>query len=254
MLERWTCKTVAVIGLGLMGQKHRSLSDGRRAPRHRCHGQPGGQRRHTERIRDLLEEMARKACSDEPTDVDATLQASTAESARHCQRQYGLRIRHRGPEAEARAAAQLPSSSSRRDLHSRHKHIGSAGLRGAGGPPLHPERILGLHWDEPAHIHTLYGDHSGQSHRSRISGSGRRTGAGVGQRAVQLRKEIRGFITNRISYAMFREACYLVDSGICTVEDVDRSAAQRCRLVDSLRRALPLHGPDGRGRLLPRHA
>ncbi len=44
-----------------------------------------------------------------------------------------------------------------------------------------------------------------------------------GKEPSKLRKEIRGFITNRISYAMFREACYLVDSGVCTVEDVDRS-------------------------------
>jgi 3-hydroxybutyryl-CoA dehydrogenase len=44
-----------------------------------------------------------------------------------------------------------------------------------------------------------------------------------GKEPSTLRKEIRGFITNRIFYAMFREACYLVDSGVCTVEDVDRS-------------------------------
>jgi 3-hydroxybutyryl-CoA dehydrogenase len=44
-----------------------------------------------------------------------------------------------------------------------------------------------------------------------------------GKEPSVLRRDIRGFITNRISYAMFREACHLVDSGVCTVEDVDRS-------------------------------
>jgi 3-hydroxybutyryl-CoA dehydrogenase len=44
-----------------------------------------------------------------------------------------------------------------------------------------------------------------------------------GKEPSLLKREIRGFIANRISYAMFREACHLVDSGICTVEDVDRS-------------------------------
>ena len=38
-----------------------------------------------------------------------------------------------------------------------------------------------------------------------------------------MRKDVRGFITNRISYAMFREAFHLVESGVATVADVDRS-------------------------------
>jgi 3-hydroxybutyryl-CoA dehydrogenase len=46
---------------------------------------------------------------------------------------------------------------------------------------------------------------------------------GWGKEPSLLKKDVRGFITNRISYAMFREACHLVDSGICDMEDVDRS-------------------------------
>jgi 3-hydroxybutyryl-CoA dehydrogenase len=38
-----------------------------------------------------------------------------------------------------------------------------------------------------------------------------------------VRKDIRGFITNRIMYACYREACYLVENGYATVEDVDRA-------------------------------
>jgi 3-hydroxybutyryl-CoA dehydrogenase len=38
-----------------------------------------------------------------------------------------------------------------------------------------------------------------------------------------VRRDIRGFITNRIMYAMLREAFYLVENGYATVEDVDRS-------------------------------
>ena len=36
-------------------------------------------------------------------------------------------------------------------------------------------------------------------------------------------RDVRGFITNRIMYAMLREAFYLVENGYATVEDVDRS-------------------------------
>lgn len=87
----------------------------------------------------------------------------------------------------------------------------------------YPERILGLHWAEPANIT-----------RFMEIICGRETSPASAQRAVRfarkwgkepslLRKDIRGFITNRILYAMLREAFYLVESGFASVADVDRS-------------------------------
>jgi 3-hydroxybutyryl-CoA dehydrogenase len=87
----------------------------------------------------------------------------------------------------------------------------------------HPERILGLHWAEPANIT-----------RFMEVICGKQTAPGCATRAVEfarrwgkepslLRKDIRGFITNRIMYAMLREAFYLVETGYATVADVDRS-------------------------------
>jgi 3-hydroxybutyryl-CoA dehydrogenase len=40
---------------------------------------------------------------------------------------------------------------------------------------------------------------------------------------ILVRKDIAGFITNRLMYAMYREAMSLVENGYATVEDVDRS-------------------------------
>jgi 3-hydroxybutyryl-CoA dehydrogenase len=88
---------------------------------------------------------------------------------------------------------------------------------------MHPERILGLHWDEPAHItrfmEIIPGKDTAPEHLDRVA----ELALAWGKEPSRLRKEIRGFITNRISYAMFREACSLVDAGVCSVEDVDRS-------------------------------
>jgi len=87
----------------------------------------------------------------------------------------------------------------------------------------HPERFLGIHWDEPAHItrfmEIIPGGSTAQEYLDRVA----ELAPSWGKEPSTLRKEVRGFITNRISYAMFREACNLVDSGVCTVEDVDRS-------------------------------
>lgn len=44
-----------------------------------------------------------------------------------------------------------------------------------------------------------------------------------GKEPSVLKKDIRGFITNRLMYAMIREAFYLVEGGYATYEDVDRS-------------------------------
>ncbi len=88
----------------------------------------------------------------------------------------------------------------------------------------HPERILGIHWAEPAHVtrfmEIICGD---------------RTSPDIAERAVQLahtwgkeptlvRRDIRGFIANRLMYAMMREAFYLVENGYATPADIDRSA------------------------------
>jgi 3-hydroxybutyryl-CoA dehydrogenase len=45
----------------------------------------------------------------------------------------------------------------------------------------------------------------------------------MGKRTDPRPQGYRGFITNRLMYAMYREAFYLVENGYATVEDVDRS-------------------------------
>ena len=44
-----------------------------------------------------------------------------------------------------------------------------------------------------------------------------------GKEPSLLRRDVRGFITNRVMYAMLREAFHLVESGVASVADVDRS-------------------------------
>lgn len=90
---------------------------------------------------------------------------------------------------------------------------------GAGNP----DRILGLHWGEPAHVlrflEIICGEKTCLEHAEWVRDLSFRWGKEPGL----LRKDIRGFITNRIFYAMLREAFHLVESGVCTIEDVDRS-------------------------------
>lgn len=87
----------------------------------------------------------------------------------------------------------------------------------------HPERILAVHWADPATVRRFLeivpGSATSQECIEQITALAWKWG----KEPSVLRKEIRGFITNRISYAMYREACHLVDSGVCSIEDVDRA-------------------------------
>jgi 3-hydroxybutyryl-CoA dehydrogenase len=88
---------------------------------------------------------------------------------------------------------------------------------------LHPERILGIHWAEPAHVtrfmEIICGKHTQPEYADRALTLAR----GWGKEPSLLRRDVRGFIANRIMYAMLREAFYLVESGFASIDDVDRS-------------------------------
>jgi len=86
-----------------------------------------------------------------------------------------------------------------------------------------PARVMGLHWGEPAHVLRFLEIICGDKTRMAYAEWVRDLSLKWGKEPGLLRRDIRGFITNRIFYAMLREAFHLVESGVCTIEDVDRS-------------------------------
>src|SRR5215472_8134685 len=87
----------------------------------------------------------------------------------------------------------------------------------------HPERILGIHWAEPAHITRFMEIVCGPSTEMRYAQEVVALAQEWGKEPSLLKRDVRGFITNRCFYAMLREALYLVEAGYATVADVDRS-------------------------------
>ena len=87
----------------------------------------------------------------------------------------------------------------------------------------HPERFFGLHWAEPSHttrfLEIICGEQSNVELGEKLYDLSHKWG----KEPTLVRKDIRGFITNRLMYALYREACYLVENGYATVEDVDRA-------------------------------
>lgn len=87
----------------------------------------------------------------------------------------------------------------------------------------HQGRFLGLHWAEPAHttrfLEIICGDDTDIKNGEYLYELSHHWQ----KEPILVRKDIAGFITNRVMYAMYREAISLVENGYATVEDVDRS-------------------------------
>lgn len=87
----------------------------------------------------------------------------------------------------------------------------------------HPERLLGIHWGEPAHVlrflEVICGDQSDIKYAEKVV----MLAESWGKEPSLIRKDIRGFITNRLMYALMREAFHLVEKGYANYEDIDRA-------------------------------
>ena len=86
-----------------------------------------------------------------------------------------------------------------------------------------PGRFIGLHWAEPSHttrfLEIICGDQSDIAKAEWLYELSHRWQ----KEPTLVRKDIRGFITNRLMCAMYREAFNLVENGYASVEDVDRA-------------------------------
>jgi len=85
------------------------------------------------------------------------------------------------------------------------------------------ERFIGMHWAEPAEItHYLElspaKDTSDEALQIAVE-----IGKRCGKKPTVLNYDVSGLISNRLMYAMMREAIHLVESGVADVETVDRS-------------------------------
>ncbi len=88
----------------------------------------------------------------------------------------------------------------------------------------HPNRFIGMHWAEPAHVtrflEIICGDKTDRALAKYLYD----LASGWQKEPSLLKKDIRGFVTNRLMYALMREAFHLVESGVADIDDIDRSA------------------------------
>lgn len=84
-----------------------------------------------------------------------------------------------------------------------------------------PERVLGLHFFGPVPLMALVEVIKGEKTAPEIFERGVTFVQSLGKTPVRVKRDIPGFVMNRIFSAAFREAVDLVDQGIVSPEDVD---------------------------------
>jgi len=86
---------------------------------------------------------------------------------------------------------------------------------------LHPERVIGWHWSNPPHLIPMNEVINGERTAPEVTAAIEELTRRIGYHPVTLRKEVPGFVENRVLYAIMRECLALVDEGVIDVEGLD---------------------------------
>lgn len=101
----------------------------------------------------------------------------------------------------------------------------------------HPERFVLTHFWNPAHLIPLVEIVGGEKTNEQTLQQTKALIEQMNKQAVLLKKELPGFIGNRLQFALFREAQALLDAGVASKEDIDAAVTY------SIGRRLPVTGP-----------
>lgn len=86
-----------------------------------------------------------------------------------------------------------------------------------------PERFCGTHFLNPPHIIPLVEITKGDKTDQTVCKTLYTLFKNVGKEPVLLKKDVKGFLSNRLQFALLREATYLVEQGVADPEDIDRT-------------------------------
>jgi 3-hydroxybutyryl-CoA dehydrogenase/5-formyl-3-hydroxy-2-methylpyridine 4-carboxylate dehydrogenase len=85
----------------------------------------------------------------------------------------------------------------------------------------HPDRVVGMHWSNPPHLIPMIEIIPGQKTSSAALEATAAVVTAIGYYPCFLKKEVPGFVENRVLYAIMRECLALVDEGVVDREDLD---------------------------------
>jgi 5-formyl-3-hydroxy-2-methylpyridine 4-carboxylic acid 5-dehydrogenase len=84
-----------------------------------------------------------------------------------------------------------------------------------------PGRVVGMHWSNPPHIIPMIEVISGERTSPAAAGSVAEVVRRCGHLPIAIRKDVPGFVENRVLYAIMRECLDLVEHGVIEPQDLD---------------------------------
>jgi 3-hydroxybutyryl-CoA dehydrogenase/5-formyl-3-hydroxy-2-methylpyridine 4-carboxylate dehydrogenase len=85
----------------------------------------------------------------------------------------------------------------------------------------HPERVIGWHWSNPPHLIPMNEVINGERTDAEVTTAIEDLTRHIGYHPVTLKREVPGFVENRVLYAIMRECLALVDEGVIDVGALD---------------------------------
>jgi 3-hydroxyacyl-CoA dehydrogenase len=85
----------------------------------------------------------------------------------------------------------------------------------------HPERVIGTHWSNPPHLIPMIEIIPGERTSKEVTAATQELVRQIGYFPCTLKKEVPGFVENRVLYAIMRECLALVDDGVVDAEELD---------------------------------
>jgi len=84
-----------------------------------------------------------------------------------------------------------------------------------------PERVAGMHWWNPPHliplVEVVRGEQTAETTANKVAEVAR----SLGKLPVMVRRDVPGFVGNRLQYALLREAVSMIEQGVASAEDID---------------------------------
>jgi len=101
----------------------------------------------------------------------------------------------------------------------------------------HPERTLATHFWNPAHLVPLVEVLRGKFTNDETFKRAMNLLKMMNKKPIEVKKEVPGMVGNRLQFALFREAQYLLEQGVASKEDIDAAVTY------GIGRRLPVTGP-----------
>ncbi len=85
-----------------------------------------------------------------------------------------------------------------------------------------PHRVIGMHWSNPPHLIPVIEVIRGAQTDQATVDATNRVVERIGMVPAEVKRDVPGFVENRILYAIMREALHLLDEGVASAEDIDK--------------------------------